>query len=461
MQFSKVLKHTAVAAAALFLVTQWMLSGNLSLLLTAPQTVKNESKAFDAEDFEQLVWPRLQTRLCPAGVPTIALGKTLFQLARYEISDTPAPKKLNPKLIHTFYDDTHGAALVVDGTDPSASLLYVRIWKCANSQIRKYLQSNSNQRPLKNGKLEAARQKLKDKKNRESLKYGIPVASQGSGQNRRLVGSKSNNTTETSGNYSYIELEGDVFRGFFRKHAMKDRFGEDKGLFRYRNATRNKPCVFTVIRDPISHFLSGYNEIEYRILTGRVKLKTKNPPAYTKIPYNGTTSLFDRRDPNTLRELRFEQFVRDLAEEDISFYSQWVYQHIYPMARMLHTLKRLKLLPTLYDTPQDWILPSVANLTHTLPIFLRQRCPQFSALPPLEIKGQHKSTQDPLGTYHASKTVWNQGGAVARSLCHLHAFDYACFYGTNGGSSLQARDIPSTCQKVYASEWFQQSILGS
>jgi len=25
---------------------------------------------------------------------------------------------------------------------------------------------------------------------------------------------------------------------------------------------REKPCVFTAIRDPISHFLSGYNEVE-------------------------------------------------------------------------------------------------------------------------------------------------------------------------------------------------------
>jgi hypothetical protein len=58
--------------------------------------------------------------------------------------------------------------------------------------------------------------------------------------------------------------------------------------------------MFTVIRDPISHFLSGYNEIEYRLIKGHdvatpthplfkvnknnLNNNINNLPPYTKIP---------------------------------------------------------------------------------------------------------------------------------------------------------------------------------
>ncbi len=478
MSFSKVVKLTAVAAACFFLATQWILTGDMSSNLS--ETAQTELKPIIVADesYEHLLWPQLQSKLCPAGTPRISLGKTLFELAREELSPSDPPKKakLNPKLIHVFYDDTHGGALVIDADDPSASLLYVRIWKCANSQIRQYLQNHFNQIPRKQKKIDIARQKMRDKKKRDAGTQNRSQKMQSrhsKHQNRRYLDSninvtmnytESNNLADTIGNHTYLELEGGDLVRFFKKRAFKGPFDDDS-FFKFRSTVYDKPCVFTVIRDPISHFLSGYNEIEYRIITGKVKLKTKDPPPYTKIPHDGGGPR-ERRDPDTLRELRFEQFVRDLADENGAFYSHWVYKHAFPMARILHTLKRLKLLPTLYDTPRDWILPSVANLTERFPEFLAQHCPRFvpEGIPPLEIAGVHKSTKDPLGTYKAAKDVWEKGGAVARSLCHLHAFDYACFYGNetipSGTSSLGAKDIPSVCKEVYASEKFRKAILG-
>jgi hypothetical protein len=113
-------------------------------------------------------------------------------------------------------------------------------------------------------------------------------------------------------------------------------------------------------------------------------------------------------------------------------------------------------------------MPTIVNITDTLPRFLDRQCPRFAAqypgtrrLPPVEVAGVHKSRDDPFGTYQAANDVWRRGGAVAQSLCHLVAFDYACFYGSLGRTSLGgAGDIPATCRDVYASAAFLEGIIG-
>ena len=69
------------------------------------------------------------------------------------------------------------------------------------------------------------------------------------------------------------------------------------------NMPTRPTCVVTAIRDPISHFLSGYNEIEYRkdSLANNTFL-----PRYCGLAYRTEV---ERRD-------RFVQFVRDLALEE-------------------------------------------------------------------------------------------------------------------------------------------------
>ena len=364
--------------------------------------------------FEHVLWPSVQKKLCPNGLPqTTAWGAKLFELARMEFgrnripdntttnSSTTTkppvrPRPISPRLRRTFFDGFYDAngpiplVLVDDENGTSTSLMYGRIYKGANDQIRNYLGNNLNH----------------------------------------------NNNTRKK--YTYLEPS------------------------RYNVQKYKEPCVFTVIRDPISHFLSGYNEIETRpVLKYAWVGPMQGEVAYRKISYQDAG------------ELRFESFVQELVEENV-FFAQWIFLHMYPMSRILNPLNKANLLPTTASggksSPAEtniWILPSIVNLTETLPAFLAERCPSFAAnydpsgtLPAMKASeaNAHPSQKDPLGTYQAAKNVWKKGGRVARSLCHLHAFDYACFYGDSSvnptGTTLTAKDIPSTCKSVYKSDLF-------
>ena len=335
----------------------------------------------------------------------------------------------------------------------------VRIFKCANNQIRDYLVKHFNQLPA------AKQNDLKPI--RPAYKKFMPDQ-----RHRRLNTPWSNTTASnntTTGSKNYTSVDEDLL--FFSRNSIQTNVYNS--FFRYRGISHKKPCIFTVMRDPISHFLSGYNEIEFRITTGSVNVKEKKKEiTFTKIPYNGSGE--KKIDPGKLREIRFERFVRDLLEENPTFLAH-LFTHVYPISSMLHKLDFAKLLPTTEQPSQTWILPSIFNLTETLVSFLADRCPRFvanypgqatsSGLPPVEVDPDivHESASDPIGTYKAAKDVWKKGGRVARSLCTLHAFDYACFYGDNvpSGTSLEANDIPLTCKNVFSSVLFQEAILGS
>lgn len=150
------------------------------------------------------------------------------------------------------------------------------------------------------------------------------------------------------------------------------------------------------------------------------------------------------------------------------------------MYRVLPTLQRLDLLPrttanaSLAVTPASsprheedlWFVPTLANLTGIVPSILRESCPSIAAnynvdghrqeLPSMLIAEPHEGSDDPFGTYRAAKDVWKKGGAVARSLFHVLAFDYACFYGGTTGLP----KIPAVCRDVYTSGLFLERILG-
>lgn len=190
------------------------------------------------------------------------------------------------------------------------------------------------------------------------------------------------------------------------------------------SSTKKVPCLVTAIRDPISHFLSGYNEIEYR--------------SVQKHHQNITGS-----------KERFSQFVVHFLSNP-SIMKNSDYNHIFSMSKILPELARRNLTLTGY-------LPSLENLTSTWPAFVQERClgggsqQHHPKLPEMHLNGQHESSKDPYGTYQAAKEVWNAQGLVARVLCTLHSMDYACWKDLSG--------IPPLCEEVYTSEDFSKPIL--
>jgi hypothetical protein len=194
-------------------------------------------------------------------------------------------------------------------------------------------------------------------------------------------------------------------------------------------------CVVTAVRDPISHFLSGYNEIEYRkdSISNNTLL-----PSYYNMP-------FDSQDQ---RQDRFAQFVRDIVEGESRALLHLPFSHVFSMSRVLEALSRNGGVWSGY-------LPSIANLSTEFPTFFKNTCKLEEDLPAMkDTRWQHKSSHDPEGFYQSAKTVWAEGGEVARALCMLHAMDYACWKNLPDG-------IPKICKDIYSSPAFITSIAPS
>ena len=392
-------------------------------------------------DFEQIIWPKLRQKLCPKGVPDTSMGPTLFRLGRIEfgldpnasaIDDPEKASRNRHRISEYFYDGGFGFTIFLDGTNTSNGFFYVPIWKCANDQIHSYLHRVVN--------------RMADGKIRKSV-------------------DSSNAVDHTSDTYlerlNIKALEYTLHEVLDRKKnktnvvAPSDEKNNDF-YFTYNDSARTKPCVFAVLRDPISHFLSGYNEVEFRLIS-----RTGGAPgpkedhklgSYTEIPYD--------QGPDQ-RKKRFTTLVKNLLKEHSSFPEYGLYKHFASISRVLPTLDRFDLLP---DEHTSWYLPTLENLTETFPEYLAERCPLMSsnyqqysnennptmAFPTMVPRGKHESSNDIYGTYQPAKDVWKEGGFVARALCALHAMDYSCF---------EDMPIPPVCRDVYYSERFFQAVL--
>jgi hypothetical protein len=317
-------------------------------------------------------WPSIQQALCPAGKPDPSWGPTLFALARTQLGLTTEDFAAAKQKQHTFKTP-----------HPDLELTY-----------------------------------------------------------RFFHGSYQNATVfinpKTNKEVAYIPIWKDANTAI--RHWMADNFEPD-GVLEYPSMdalfaeTASTPeCVVTAVRDPISHFLSAYNEVEFR----RHNLKEdKVVPSYYSLPHTSAEN----------RKGRFSRFVTDMVLEDSKGYHDSVFSHTFSQSRILVDMDRVGGHLTAY-------LPSLANLATKFPKFVKSTCGLKQKVTVMdEEKMHHKSSDDEEGFYQAAKDVWTNEGSVARALCALHAMDYACWTDLPAG-------VPKVCQEIYSSTEFVKAIVG-
>lgn len=196
-------------------------------------------------------------------------------------------------------------------------------------------------------------------------------------------------------------------------------------------------CAVTAIRDPISHFLSAYNEVEYQWMANHSNFA--NSEVKQKLLQNQDLSYLHTDS----KEERFKQFVTDFILHPNAM-RQGAFDHLDLMSRILPTLAEQGISLTGY-------LPSLDNLTSAWPQFVQSTCHSEDLFKEMAVSAQHESSEDPFGTYQAAQNTWRQEGPIAKALCILHVMDYACW---------DKLEIPQFCQEqVYDTESFMNAIV--
>ena len=220
-----------------------------------------------------------------------------------------------------------------------------------------------------------------------------------------------------------------IFQGERGAHAFEDDLRE---LIRGGN---RDACIVTAIRDPVERFLSGYNEIEYRIVHHPERLDASTPFSFPQ-EERGTTARFRRF---------LVDYISDVASE--REFNALEFSHVWSMAGVLHHLNRHGLILKSY-------LPSLHNLTYQWPKFLSSTCKGLpdSIEEPMPLAGQHESSSDPYGFYGDAKQAWADQKDIARALCAVDLMDYACY---------DKLVVPPICQEVFSDERLVDEILQS
>ena len=204
----------------------------------------------------------------------------------------------------------------------------------------------------------------------------------------------------------------------------------------------NRTCIVTAVRDPIEHFLSAYNEVEFRNTPFMKKRKERRH-------WNWENSLPYTKHGNGTVE-RFETFVSDFIgnTHNTGFYVLDLV-HAFSMTGVLFGLKQIKEC-TGRDANLAGYLPSLRNLDTEFPKLLQRTCPVGPKMDSFQRESVHEYQSDPDNNYAAAKRSWASQGKVPRALCALHALDYACY---------DEIPVPSLCQSVYSSERFRDHFL--
>ncbi|KAL7526812.1 hypothetical protein ACHAWF_004780 [Thalassiosira exigua] len=313
-------------------------------------------------------WPEIKQKLCPGQTPNLKLYRTLFRLAREELGVSKSSILLDDKRSQRF------------------------IWEF-------YTWSNG----------------------------GVVFSSPDKNHSFAYLRIYKCANNEISGN-----LKTTLQQPGAQVHNVRAGWKKNDMFDHIPKINRNETCIVTAVRDPLEHFMSGYNELEFRNTEGRLEVpKGEDSLRHYSRFANGTSA-------------RFEQYVADLIGSALSPYGNQI-KHVFSMTGILRLLNWKQLKLTAY-------LPTLKNLGEEFPKFLNNTCP---GLPPdaykqFPIKTHHHSQSDPYGFYAAAKRVVKENKSISKALCAIHAVDYACF---------DAIPVPEVCQGVFGSQQFRHQVL--
>lgn len=171
-------------------------------------------------------------------------------------------------------------------------------------------------------------------------------------------------------------------------------------------------CIFTFVRDPVQHFLSGYNEYEYRA---------------NMMKFHCADCLYDSFPEGS--EERFWAFLLDL----LSFKFLRCFptggchivngqlRHVYPMSSMLKSYSKVDFVGSIENMGEEW-----QRLERDCLKIEDEECK-------LDVMdgslGQHESSLDTYGIYEAAKNVLKHSQHAQDILKSILEEDYRCFGG--------------------------------
>ncbi|KAL9183378.1 hypothetical protein ACHAXT_005165 [Thalassiosira profunda] len=354
---------------------------------------KNGSTSAFSSSFDQ-TWPDLKRRMCPKMRPNRGAFQTLFSLARSELGFTQVPEN------HVPNEDQAGGCRLVPFQVSREDMVFAQQFFTTDKGV---------------------------------LGYTFP---EGAGHvvypriwkaaNNYIVGNLKHSMSQIEG--------GEIWEHKSTKQALQTHIPRSQF---------NTTCVITAVRDPVERFLSGYNEMEWRVAHwSNHRWETEK---------NSGRLGFVRHGNGT--DARFRGFVSDLVRGAhssgiASSSPHWSVHHFFSMAGVPWQFAGIDGLDVKY-------LPAISNLGVEFPEFLARSC--GSGLPEglgneFSLKSRHPSQDDEHGFYSSAKRVWSMHDETARALCAVYAMDYACF---------DAIPVPSVCRDVFSSKVFRDAVYAA
>ena len=219
-----------------FNARKWLLSISIPVLLLpltfkTPETIEIKKKA-NHNDFDTSICPPLRAVLCGEGAPNFDLASELFRLARGEVF--PATTT-----------NTNTGTTAYTPTRPLEVMNTTELWRSLEQGIPsatadQFFHGNWGVSALEGNYTHST-------SGGDPRHFWLRYVIMWKGANNQIRGLEDN----------FVKYLGTAHRENFhmRKH---DLLPNEAGI--------DKPCIYTAVRDPIQHFLSGYNEIEYREL---------------------------------------------------------------------------------------------------------------------------------------------------------------------------------------------------